>query len=496
MPTHTDTSTGPSLGWMKRAPRRMSGVPALAVAAVLALGATACGDSGTSAPKLPLTAVQVAPLAADNVHSLATAWRDGGAWLEDAAFVQEMLGDLADTFDDTGSTSTEPGTDPVEDTPSLADELDQLADSLEHELFLTDNVVSDDGTTVIYAVPLAMLCPDDEDRPACQATWTDEPVQLRVVSYAEGALTVSVLVGTPAAELASVTLAAGHLDGTVSLSAFAAFARRTGLLDDAEDFQLDTLTGRVSASIEAAGDHRLAVTYGSDPVTLRATADGDTSIALQVGRTSSAVLIDGAARTVDLDNNVGAVTADVTLSDPDGQYPDVRQNLDLPGVTAAMHLDEDAQTLAVTGLSLGSRATTMKVNGQTAVALNLNPSAGRRVDLEIHRVDEGTLEASVSPSLEIVTALALGSIAGPDAGWAANETMTIRFDGAPKPTVRTTEDGSVAVVAGTMSFTSSARPDLSFSATAGQCIAELDLETDFEDEEPHPFESLSVTSCQ
>jgi len=446
-----------------------------------------CGDDGGGAPKLPLTATEAAPLMAEDVRSLAQAWRTGGAWLEDAPFAAEMLGDLAGTFDD-DDTSPEP----EDGEPSVADQLDAFADALEQELLTADHLASEDGTTVIYAVPGAELCGEDAD-PDCATVLGSEPVELHIVRYAEGELTVSVRVGTPPVELASLTLSSTRLSAKVSLTALAPFVRRDAN-DDTDDFTLDQLSGRVSASIEATSDGRLALAYGSDPVTVRGTEDGDTAIDIRIGRTSTTVLLDGAARTVDVAMNVGEISLDATISDP--EYGNHSQALDFPGVTAAMHLDEGATTMDVTDLSLGSRATTMRLDGQTVMSIDLNRSAGRSVDLSLRRADDA-LEVAVSPSLTLAAHLSLGAIAGSDAGWAANETMTITLDGAPSPTVRSHDDGLVEIVAGTMRYTSSARPDLNMTASAGQCVLELaDQGEDETDDDVHPFESVMITDCE
>lgn len=484
-PTHAATPAAPHLGRSTGAPGWRARLPALIAASVfslLALGITGCADGGDGTPRLPLTATEVAPLAADNLRALASAWRDGGAWLEDAPFASDMLGDLAGGFED------EPGGEPDEAGP-LADALEGLADALEDDVLLADHLTSDDGATLVYAVPQSIACPTTDDPDAAACAFGDEPVAVRAYSYAEGTVVLGLLVGGQGVEVITITLAPDRLDVTVSLTALAPLMRQTGALDDA-DFTLEQLTGRVTASIAVEGAGRLAVTFGSDPIRVAGAEDGN-AVAIEVGRTSVAAAIDGGAARVEASVNVGPIAIDV--SGHDGERTR-RLVADLPGVTANLDLDEAAQTLAVSGFSLGARTTTVKVDGQTVVAVDLTGAAGRSVDLELRRVGEQAQEIVVDRVLDLAVRVSAGALVGADAGWAANETLGVRIDGHATPTVRSHDDGTLEVVAGQVRYTSSARPDLGFTATAGQCVGEE--EGAFEDDEAHPFEALGVFACE
>jgi len=225
------------------------------------------------------------------------------------------------------------------------------------------------------------------------------------------------------------------------------------------------------------------------PHSVTATA---TATVIDVVRSDVAAHLDGGARTIDVHTHVGALGVDVSFHD--GQSTR-RTTVDLPGVTADMHLDEAAASLAIDDLSLGPRSTTVKVDNQTILTLDFNRDARRSANLGLRLVGGGALEVAVSPSLELRVRIALSALLGPDAGWAGNETLTVRLDGHSSPTVRSHGDGLLEIVAGRMTYTSTARPGLGFTAHAGECIAGGDYD-DFDDDESHPFEALEVTTCE
>ncbi|MCA9514997.1 MAG: hypothetical protein KC635_08655 [Myxococcales bacterium] len=469
----------------------------------MALGAlallAACGDDGGGNAREPLAATEVAPLASANVHALATAWRVGAAWSADAELVGDMLGDLPIVGAD-----PETGGDPDR---AFDARLDDLADKLASEVFVAENVVSDDGMTIVYELPLSMVCWDEESRPECQARWADEPVRLAVSSRAEGELTIDLRVGDPPVAPMTFTVAPERASATVSLAPLLALLERTGALDAGDDgLAIDELSGKVTLAIAKVGDHGVTVSAALDQaLALRASGQGAV-VTASVGRSTASATFDAAARTVDVGLDVGAIALDAPFAllmgdDGAGVSLATKLQVDVPGVTADLFVDDAAGTVDVAGFGLGTRQTTVKVGGSTILALDLNPGAGRDVDMHLVALGDGAREISVSPSLELRVKLALASLAsiepGFDAGWANSETLTIRLDGAPAPTVRSGADGVTEIVAGKLTYGSTAAPELGFTASAGQCVVSPDDDGEGDGgEDAHPFASLTVTSCE
>ena len=130
-------------------------------------------------------------------------------------------------------------------------------------------------------------------------------------------------------------------------------------------------------------------------------------------------------------------------------------DLDLPSLSAAAHFAE-GQPLAITNISLGARTTTVKLDGQTAFAFDLNPNDGRKLDAQI---SGDTL--TVSPRLDFRAAVN-HTVLGDDPP--IYDVTRVLVDGG----LRTRADDSVEALGGFSIETNPA--SYGFSAAAGQCV--------------------------
>lgn len=487
VPHPVSTQTAPT--WSSRAPRRRLRTPLVALAAVGLLAA--CGDDGGS-PQ-PLTTTQVAPLASANLHALASVWRADAAWALETDFTGDMLHGLPIVGGDAGN-----GGDPDK---TFDARLDDLADKLAADVFIDANVVSDDGRTIVYELPFDVICWDPGTRAECEARWADEHLRLAVSSRAEGELTIVLRAGEPAVEPMSFTLGRERASASISLAPLYSLLERNGALEaDDNGLVLNQMLGRVTFTFARDDDHTATASAAVDEaVSLRASGEGAT-VNASLGRSTASATFDAAARTVDLDVDAGAFRLDGPLRLLGGDaFEDVALArmvaIDVPGVDVEVDVDDAARTLDIDDLSLGNGPTTIKLDGQTLLALDLNRNADREVDLHVSRLADGGNEIVVSPSLELRLTLALAQLTAIepdfDAGWAADETLTVTLDGSTAPTVRTHGD-TTEVIAGRLTYASSAAPALGFTVEAGQCLVD---DGDDGDDDEHPFASFAVTDC-
>jgi hypothetical protein len=171
------------------------------------------------------------------------------------------------------------------------------------------------------------------------------------------------------------------------------------------------------------------------------------------------VALDGAAKTGSLAVGLGATT--VKLPESTGK----RFELDLPGATAQAALAA-GQPLRLSHLGLGSRTTTVSINGVRAETVDLNPDDGRALDATLTEDAAGALTLAVTPRLDLrhsIDHAVLGDTAP------VYDVTRVAFTGSlvqPAGSDQSKVTGSLTIATSPASY--------GIAASAGQCVSSAD----------------------
>jgi hypothetical protein len=348
---------------------------------------------------------------------------------------------------------------------------EELIEELNTKLF-TDANHAGDG---IYKVPADYACTEEtfeEDGSVttsldaeCVVEW--EKLQLRVrVADDDGTLTLAIQVGADHDEPLRFALTHTSLAMTLDLDetgqAFSALAPLFG-----EAAPNASLSGQVTGKLEVLGtqsakasltiDRSIAIAFAEAGVAL----DGPGAFRFSSAAANvAAISFDGVAGTgsvvIDLGETRAHVPGDVEFDEP-------AIDLDLPGASVVAMLAAN-QPLQLTHIGLGDRRTTMSVDGQPALSIDLNPSDGRAFGAIVSRdASTGLDTIQVSPVLDLQMAVdhaALGEEAP------LYDVTRVLVTGSLRSGA---ESDRIEVVSGGFSITTTPA-EFGFSATAGQCV--------------------------
>lgn len=314
--------------------------------------------------------------------------------------------------------------------------------------WLNENVFTDanhagDG---IYKVPASLACDSTaEVDPGCVQAF--DRLQLRVrVSENDELLKFALQIGPNHDEPLELGLSATLLSLTIDLDEAEDAAK--ALLPKGEQAPSFSLSGEVTAKLEV---------LGAAAAKLSLDIDRDVAVSFEDTTFSSkkahvlALTLDGGAKSMELALGLGETKAHVP-SEIDGTI-----DLDLPGITAVASYTE-GQPLVISNLGLGARTTKLQIDGQTALAVDLNPNDGRKLDAQIAG---DTL--TVSPRLDFRTQVN-HAVLGDDAP--VYDVTRVALDGG----LRSRADESVEVITGG-SLTIETNPaSYGVAATAGECV--------------------------
>ena len=168
-------------------------------------------------------------------------------------------------------------------------------------------------------------------------------------------------------------------------------------------------------------------------------------------------------------------------------------DLSLAGLEAAVTLDGSEDRLIFTGLGFGDTTSTLKFDGTTIAALDVNPNNGRHFDLSVEKAGDGRATLGFSPTLDVSLLLNFAPLANqiadlPD--FALGDTLRFWFQGA-NPSVRA-EDEQLRVLSGTLNVSSSRVPAANLVVPAGSCVVSSNAETP----EHALLGALSSAACQ
>jgi hypothetical protein len=256
-----------------------------------------------------------------------------------------------------------------------------------------------------------------------------------------------------------------------------------------EDVPNVALAGQATSKIEILGkakvraslsiDRSLSIKLAKAGVDL----DGPDAILIASARAQVlSVTLDGAAKSGSLSVGLG----ETALKIPGAYNDNQRFELDLPGATANAAF-APGQPVTLTHVGLGSRTTTVSINGARAETIDLNPSDGRALDATIsHDATTGKDTVAVTPRLDLQLSVDHAVLGDTPPVY---DVTRVQLDGSLRGT---SASDQVEVVTG--SFSIATNPDgHGFAASAGQCVTSTDV---IDPGTGRSYTQYSVGACQ
>lgn len=412
-----------------------------------------------------------------------------------------------------------------------------LVRELRERFLIEANLEASTSTSATYKLGPDVLCSESDEPLAAGAEAADldedcveqvtrlEP-RLLLTSFREGDIDVTLQLGAERHEPLSLALYHDSLAVRLDLGEALAVARELG--EDEELQRIDELSGRLELRLveNAARDYSLELNV-LEKLEAVVDADGD-QLSASLGASSPAwnLRVDGNENTlsagVDIaalrlvgplkafaglfESDDGAGSSGGPLGLSPGQGPEPRSytgivDLFLAGLTGNVSYTANSDVLAIDELGFGDSTSTLKHDGDTVLALDLNPTAGRRVNLRVSSSAAGT-EIRITPSFELRLALGFHYIADQFDGLASyllDDTLRVWFGGdAPELQL----GDALKVTAGTLHIESAANPEVNVTVDAGMCLVEAEDGSSNEDgsassdDAAHPLLSLEAAACQ
>ena len=333
----------------------------------------------------------------------------------------------------------------------------------------------------IYQVPPSLVCAqtsiDDNGNPVetidavCADNLTAAQLRIRV-STSGAQLRFAIQLGAEHDEPLTNGLEHAALSVTIDLDdtwrAAVALAKLVG-----EDLPNADLAGQVTGRVEILGAAHAKMTLDIDRAVSIAFAETGVALdgpdAFRFTSAKAKVLaidLDGTAQRGSVALGLGATTA--RLVEGDGAERE-HLELDLPGATGVATFGA-GEPLELTQVSLGDRSTTVKINGQRAMMIDLNPDDGRAFGAQLTLdAATGRESLSVSPKLDLRMAIDHSVLGGEPPVYDVTQLLldgSIRADG--------TGD-RLEVMTGSLRLETTPA-SYGFSASAGQCVSAQEVE--------------------
>ena len=524
---------------------------ALSLAALISLFGLSCDSGNGGSVAQPIEKAQVALTATANVTFMLTGLNEALQFLDGSDLFQDLFSfsgeEICEAVEPGGEGEPEcytPEPEPVDiDLEPLREGLIDL---------LTDGVLVDaqleieEGTSLTYLLQPAVFCElladdaeaggdgemADEEDDGCAEFLSGTPIRVRFQSTGEDMLDVAILAGEDKVHVLDIELNKGSIAIEADLAEVQAFLETMD--DGAEaDFEGWTLSGRIRWELVRVGPKVFSMGFSVlQAVSVDGSIDGE-AWALTLAPSEGTVTVNGMTQAVSVEGAIGALDATFPYQalvdsfwdaegEEDTEMPPSADDIGdweapavsgtaqvhLAGATGACVFEAADEAVEITGLGLGGGTSWVKVNGVTILSLDLNPDAGRAMDLTAGLV-AGTEDLFMQTVPECDLQLQFKML-GLEAdfqdlpSFVSDETVRARLAGAPVPEIRLIEgeeDGAMMVEAGTLTLSSTAAPDDTVTAEAGRCVFFTDSEDDGDEpaDPPEGHELLSaivVETCQ
>lgn len=492
---------------------KLRALASVALAAQTALAFSACSGGDET---VPLDARTAALTADRNFRHVAVELAGAARFLAESQALGTLLA---------GDCTVEPAPD-GSDAPDCGEPVDfeaganALAEVLATRVFTEANVESTEGGTVTFRLRPEVVCSAYDDE--CLEVLGRVPVRLLVSSDAPGDLDVDVQVGEPAVSPFHLALHSEDLLVEADLGAL------QHSLEMVEQAPLEvTMAGRVGLALSREGEGRFTSSLSIlDPVAVVGLAPDAPQIHVARAVPALSVTVDGNTREARVAAGLAAVDLrgpiQALLGTDEGEIACDENGLceelaptDYEG-TVGLHLGgltgsttlvarDGSDELRVDDLGLGAETTVLDLDGAPLLAVDLNPLTGRALDL-IATVDEGGTTLRLAPGLDLRIALDFANAASQFEvpGWALEEELRIRLDGAASPRVRIGEAEQppaadafapppgplVQVLEGALHLESELLAPI--EVEAGMCLVQAEPDASWPD---HPFSGIAAGSC-
>lgn len=500
--------------------RRWLGVPA--VFSVLALGFVACdSEQAPSVAQRPIDAEEATDTVTQRVDSMLTGLSDASAELDTTDSttvatdgVSTALGNrrCGDSNSNDVATESTNAVDAIPDstTRALSDALIELRDEAKAHVFRQDLVESEDGNQVVYKLAPSEICDGDSE---CVERLSQNPLRFAVTANQDDSLNVALLVGEDRHSPATAVLAEDRFSVRGNLAEVMDSLRLFMSAEEQQDLP-DTLSGVVEWSIDkrAEGDFVFSASV-LERIDLKVGQNKGKPVSVSVEPSSptTQIGINSFSNTVSFRQNVGAIDVSVAGSavckdmDCGDKENSGTFGLHLGGFTGEFETTGGARELTFSGLGLGSSTSSLSINGQPLVAVDLNPDQGRKFSVNFKKTDAGTL-VTFEPALDLSLAMTLSNLSEsmrvdmPD--WLFDEVFDVTLGGAAKPSIlipapscnpdgTTTSKEQLQVVTGSLALSATSLPN-AVEVSANQCLLPLESTAS----EPHPFSLLTAGVCE
>jgi len=465
----------------------------------------------------------------DGKQSTTTAAQDAEHAISQAghalAFTMDSDGTLSKTADATGSSTSSvvsPDMMPVSPMPpsilkamvgpaltaqvtgmtmpsmmTAEEKFDQIASEIrrlmEDRLFVDSNLESNDNGAATYLLkpdPTCRPLPADDAAPGtlpdidekCQTDLTKVAVRVTVTKDGDGAR-LRVVVGPQRLELSVFIIHSDLLAVEVNLpqtKAAVDYANTTLGKNDSPTESYDELAGKLRSSIQILGADKVAFGVSIlEPVAVAQT--GGARFTTAATDPLYRITGDGAARTADLQVNLGPTESDGTW-DPKGTGVANRDlRVIIGGLYGTYALDEAARTVTLTDVGIGE--TKFVVRGSTIFDLNLNDSSMRRFSGLVRVAADDSAHIEIVPKFDLKLGFDYNSIASdfssPPSAKIAKDTYGMSLIGGggtlAVDTVRSTSTfgGGLKVVAGLLTISAASAPGETVTVPAGKCLTSV-----------------------
>ena len=338
------------------------------------------------------------------------------------------------------------------------------------------------------------LCDGDAE---CARPIDEAQIRVVVTSPEEGDIDFDILIGpdrdNPVSGSVHDDLLAAELDLGGVKGAAEHLANLSG--EDFGDFPT-TFEGRLRAELRVDSADQVAIALS----VLNAidVAGGGYTFSLAPSSPAIELIANGTTETLGLLVDIGALDATAPYvvndfgDDGGGVSTEYAAKVHLGGLSATSLLSGDL--IAVQNIGLGDDTSTIELDGQQVLAVDLNKDDGRRMTAVFELQSDDNLKVVLDPVLDL---LVKTNFVGMDAidvdPTLIKETLRVLVDGDDAPSMMLGEDG-MKMLTGAMTITTE-EANVTLAVAEGQCL--LPVEEDaLSAGDLHPLEELQPGACQ
>lgn len=356
---------------------------------------------------------------------------------------------------------------------------DEVAQRLIDTIFTAENYEGDG----VYRVRGADFCPVDEtDTPDPECVDQIDRAELRIkVEIAGDGLDFTLLVGPDRAAPIIVELRSNRITVVVDLDESAEAAAWIGSVTGEEIELPEVMTGQTAFSLLVDGPQQVSIEIAvREAVRIEAEIEGGRFVyATEARDPLASISIDAALRELTALFDLGPTELSMPWQRLDAESLATGTfTLDWKGLSFTATARDGDDVLRIDNIGFGDSTSRVKLDDHTLVAVDLNPSAGRRFALSVRPASTGLPLVTFAPELDLSLAFDMRPLV--EAGdvidsWLVHETYRITFDGDEPTWQAIAEDavagtpGALRIASGELNLASSAA-DAPVAVSAGQCL--------------------------